>query len=138
MLLFGSGIAVDRSARKAHTAKAANVAFRFMREQIRFGSRFTCSWTYRIIISISRLRSEILFSLSQINTGGEDAAFPGYKKHYGIWLRRRAGFAVMLRGWVFGRKTKRNSLRPPTRARCLHTRTCVGRRRRPPVLPPGR
>jgi hypothetical protein len=70
-----------------------------MREQIRFGSRFTCSWTYRIIISISRLRSEILFSLSQINTGGEDAAaFPGYKKHYGIWLRRRAGFAVMLRG----------------------------------------
>ena len=98
MLLFGSGIAVDRSARKAHTAKAANVAFRFMREQIRFGSRFTCSWTYRIIISISRLRSEILFSLSQINTGGEDAAFPGYKKHYGIWLRRRAGFAVMLRG----------------------------------------
>src|SRR6516164_7353711 len=38
VLLPCSGIAVDEPARKAHTAKAANVAFRFMREQIRFGS----------------------------------------------------------------------------------------------------
>ena len=62
MLLFCSGIAIDEPARKADTAKAANVVFRFMRTNP-FGSRFTytgltVAWD-----------SEILFSVSQINTG---------------------------------------------------------------------
>ena len=45
MLLFCSGIAVDEPARKADTAKAANVVFRFMRTNP-FGSRLTHSRTY--------------------------------------------------------------------------------------------
>src|SRR5262245_37961048 len=70
-VLFCSGIAVDGPARKADTAKAANVVFRFMRADPS-GSRFTYNQglpNHSLADFMCCLGSEILFSVSQINTG---------------------------------------------------------------------